>query len=214
MTTGLPMGLAMDVVPNIDADAPGENPQIITGMKNPLSKMRAASISGYGPYASRGTGLKEPMQTPKLSVIGLDIEVSTIRRGDGMPLSHDPIISIVISNGGWYDKQFEDKCYIIHTFGYCNKIEWENGRNVLITRVDNDEEAVRQTYETLNMLCPDFVNIHNGFNFDLRCLAAASALDPVVCWMKALLDALLNDYGLDWLCWMMKALLDKAGFAG
>lgn len=145
-------------------------------MKNLISKLRAASISGYGPCATK---LEEPTQMPKLSIIGLDIEVTTLMRGDGMPLPHDPLISIAISNGGWYDKEFTDKCYIIHTFGFCRETKWENGRFPTIVKASSDEEAVRQAYEILTILSPDFVNIHNGFNFDLRSLGSASALDPV-----------------------------------
>lgn len=107
MVVDLPLGVALGVVANIDADIPGDNPMIITGMKNSISKLRAASISGYSPYATRGVGLKEPAKMPKLSIIGVDIEVSTIMRGDGMPLPHEPLISIAISNGGWYDNSSE-----------------------------------------------------------------------------------------------------------
>lgn len=180
LVTDVPTAMALDVIPNMDADNPGDNPDIITGMKSPLSRLRAASISGYGPYASKGPGLKEPATIPKLSIIGLDFEVTTIFRGDGMPLSHDPIISIVTSNGGWYDKEFEDKCYCIFAFGECRNIDWDCDRSAVIIKVDGNEQAVKTTYDVLNSLSPDFVNIYNGFNFDLRCLAASATLDPVV----------------------------------
>ncbi|KAK6436907.1 hypothetical protein LTR95_006911, partial [Oleoguttula sp. CCFEE 5521] len=168
MVADLPLGVAMGVVANIDADIPGDNPMIITGMKNSISKLRAASISGYGPYATRGVRLKEPAKMPKLSIIGLDIEVTTVVRGVGMPLPHDPLISIAISNGGWYDKQFTDKCYIIYTFGFYTETKWDKGRYPTILKADDDGDAVRKAYEILDVLSPDFVSIHNGFNFDLR----------------------------------------------
>ncbi|KAK5162688.1 uncharacterized protein LTR77_011241 [Saxophila tyrrhenica] len=180
LVADLPLAMAMDVVANIDADIPGDNPMIITGMKNSISKLRAASISGYGPYATRGVGLKKPANVPKLSIIGLDIEVSTIVRGDGMPLPHDPLISISISNGGWYDKEFVDKCYLIYTFGFHTETEWENGRHPTIVKVDTDEDAVRTAYEILDMLSPDFVSIHNGFNFDLRSIGCKAATEPTI----------------------------------
>lgn len=97
-----------------------------------------------------------------------------------MPLSHDQIISVVVSNGGWYDKEFEDKCYCLYTFGVCHNINWPPGRNAYISKVSSDQETVRETSKIVNMLYPDFVNIHNNFNFDLRCLAASSALDDMV----------------------------------
>ena len=64
------------------------------------AKLKVVSISGYGPDASRGSGLKILIDMRKLSIIGLDIEVSTVNRGNRMPLAHDPIIGIVTSNGG------------------------------------------------------------------------------------------------------------------
>ncbi|EMC97269.1 hypothetical protein BAUCODRAFT_147392 [Baudoinia panamericana UAMH 10762] len=177
LTVDVPLAMALGVVANIDADVPGDNPMIISGMKNSISKLRAASISGYGPYATRGVGLKEPAKVPNLSIIGLDIEVTTITRGEGMPLPHDPLISIAISNGGWYDKQFEDKCYLIHTFGYCTKTKWEDGRHPAIVKVDNHGVAVKTAYEILS---PDLVSIHNGFNFDLRSIGCKAAFEPTI----------------------------------
>ena len=117
---------------------------------------------------------------PKLAIIGLDIEVSTMGRQDGMPLPHDPIISVVISNGGWYDKQFPDKCYILYTFGYHNEVEWEAGRHPVIMKMTDSEELVERVYGFLDAISPDFVSIHNGFNFDLRSLAASSVFSNVV----------------------------------
>ncbi|KAL9122241.1 MAG: hypothetical protein Q9187_001193 [Circinaria calcarea] len=180
MVTDLPIAVGREIIPNLDADEPGTTNEIITGMRNPLMKLRAASMSGYGPYAPRCLGATIPTVVPKLSIVGLDIEVTTIRRGGGMPLPHDPIISIVISNGGWYDKRFEDKCYCIYAFGVCDEIKWPDERNVSVIKVSGNEEAVRVAYETLNSINADFVNIHNGFNFDLRCLAASCALDPII----------------------------------
>ena len=55
-----------------------------------------------------------------------------------------------------------------------------NGSAAHVTKVSSNEEAVRETYKIVNMLSPNFINRHNGFNFDLRCLAASSAMDPVI----------------------------------
>src|SRR5438045_5305066 len=101
MTTYLPMAYARDVIPNLDADMPGEERVIMKGMRNPFVRLRCAVISGYGPYAELGPGLKRPLDPPRLSIVGLDIEVMTIRRGGGMLLLHDEIVSIAITNGGW-----------------------------------------------------------------------------------------------------------------
>ena len=53
-------------------------------------------------------------ETPKLSIVGLD------RRGDDRQArgrdaaAARSIISIVVSNGGWYDREFTDK-WFLHT---------------------------------------------------------------------------------------------------
>lgn len=41
-------------------------------------------------------------------------------------------------------------------------------------KVLGNKEIVRETYKIINALCLDFINIYNGFNFDLRCLVAFS----------------------------------------
>jgi hypothetical protein len=46
--------------------------------------------------------------------------------------------------------------------------------------VSGNGEITRETSKIVNMLCPGFVNIRNGFNFDLRCLATSSYADSVV----------------------------------
>ncbi len=86
LTTDVPIGTPWDKVPNIDADFDTSITSIVPGMKSTQSRLRAASISSYGPYASRGPGLRRPLKLPKLSIVGLDIEVSTTRRSPGMPL--------------------------------------------------------------------------------------------------------------------------------
>lgn len=180
VVTDVPLAVGKDVVVNLDADDPGTAPEIITNMGQSIQKLRAISISGYSPLTSRGLGMTTVTNVPKLSIMGLDIEVTTCERNGNMPLPHDPIISVEVSNGGWYDKEFEDKCYCLHAFGRCGSIKWPVGRNAYVAKVSGNEQTVRETYKIINMLSPDFVNIHNGFNFDLRCLAASSALDPEI----------------------------------
>ncbi|KAH8157951.1 hypothetical protein CIB48_g10296 [Xylaria polymorpha] len=177
LTTDVPMPMATDILVNIDADDPGSTAEIITNIRQPIQKLRTVSILGYSPVTTRGLGMTISTEMPKLSVIGLDVEVTTYLRGGNMLLPYDPIISIVISNGGWYDKEFDDKCYCIYAFGVCKTIKWPDGRNAMVIKVDNSECAVRKAYRIVNILCPNFVNFYNGFNFDLRCLLASNALD-------------------------------------
>ncbi|KAL8904886.1 MAG: hypothetical protein Q9207_002981 [Kuettlingeria erythrocarpa] len=58
--------------------------------------------------------------------------------------------------------------------------QWEPGRVPVITKPESDEKMVATAYNILDASSSDFVNIHNGFNFDLRSLAALSALDTMV----------------------------------
>lgn len=100
--------------------------------------------------------------------------------GEGMPLPHDPILSIVIANERWCDKELDDKCCCTYTFGQCDSISWPEVRNARIAKVSYNKEAVVKAFNMINMLHPDFVNMHNRFNFDMRCLIAPCVMHPVV----------------------------------
>jgi len=88
------------VILNINADEFEFAPEIIIGIKNPFLKLKAVSISGYGPYASKDPGIKQFIKIFKLSVIDLNIKIIIIRRENGISFSYNPIISIVINNRG------------------------------------------------------------------------------------------------------------------
>lgn len=90
--------LPPDIIPNLDTNKLGDNLAIIIGLKIEIGKTRAATISGYRPYTDVGLGLKPPTSLPKIYTIGLDIEVSTIKRNSGILLPYNNIISISISN--------------------------------------------------------------------------------------------------------------------
>jgi hypothetical protein len=147
LTTDLPMATAMEVIPNMDADEPRAQGEVITGLKTGLGRLRASTISDYGPYVTKGVVLKEPASIPRLSVVGLDIEVSTIKCGDGMPLMHDPFISITVSKGGWYDREFRSKCFCLYTFGRCSEVTWKGSHPATLIKMNSDAEAVMKTYE-------------------------------------------------------------------
>ncbi|KAK1809908.1 hypothetical protein LTR12_015732 [Friedmanniomyces endolithicus] len=163
MVVDLPLGVALGVVANIDADIPGDNPMIITGMKNSISKLRAASISGYSPYATRGVGLKEPAKMPKLRG---HRGVHDHARGRDATAARTPD-QHRHQQRRLVRQQFRDECYVIYTFGFHTETKWDDGRWPTILKVDNDGEAVKTAYEILDMLSPDFVSIHDGCNFDL-----------------------------------------------
>ncbi|XMA20914.1 hypothetical protein WAI453_013705 [Rhynchosporium graminicola] len=97
-----------------------------------------------------------------------------------MPLPHDEIVSIAISNGGWFDKEFVDRCYYIYTFGTCSDIDWANERSGVCIKANGSQHAVRIAYNILNKYSAEYVNIHNSFNFDLRRLSCWSAGDDDV----------------------------------
>lgn len=160
---------------NIDADVPGSMVSVVPSQMGELMKLRMASIAGYGTCAPAGPGIKTPMKPPKLMTVGLDIEVTTFWRKGLMPLPHDDIISITISNAGWFDKEHDDVCICIYTFGHCQDDLIVDGRKVTVVRVNSGAEAVMMAYKFLEAINPDFVNIHNGFGFDLRHMATVCA---------------------------------------
>ncbi|KIW25508.1 uncharacterized protein PV07_08674 [Cladophialophora immunda] len=57
-------------------------------MKQWVQKLKGASISGYSSLTPRGLGMKVPGALPKLSIVGLDVEVSTIIRGDSIDVRY------------------------------------------------------------------------------------------------------------------------------
>lgn len=65
-------------------------------------------------------------------------------------------------------------------FRYCSKITWHVRRNGHIAKASGNEEVVRESYNIIDMMCPDFVNIHNRFNFDLRLMAASAATNLTI----------------------------------
>lgn len=164
-----------ETITNIDADNPDSVVGIMPSQSGEMMKLRVASVAGYGPCGSQGPGLSKPIPLPKMMIVGLDIEVSTFARKGMMPLPHDQIISITISNGAWFDKQHDDICVCIYTFGKCKQDLVVDGRPVTLVKAATSGEAVALAYEFLSKINPDFVNIHNGFGFDLRHMASVCA---------------------------------------
>ncbi|RYP54113.1 hypothetical protein DL768_001115 [Monosporascus sp. mg162] len=168
------------VLLNIDSDEPGSVVGFVPSMSNELWKLRAVAMIGYGRCSNGRPGLCKPMKLPDLKIAGLDIEVTTHTRNGAMPLPHDRIISITISNGCWYDERGEDVCVCIYTFGHVRQLELGDGRKPVFIKARSSEHAVHLAWAVLDKLGYDFVNIHNAFKFDLRHMAACSAgLDEI-----------------------------------
>lgn len=170
-----------NVIVNIDADEPGSTVKIVPSSSNEMWLLRLASIAGFGPGSGGQPGAVMASNPVPFSIMGLDIEVSTHARQGGVPLPHDDIISISISNGGWHEDEIEDICFCIYTFGFHRQVELETGRRPTFVKANTSANAIRQAYEILNSLSPDFVNIHNGFGFDLKHIASHSALTDGIC---------------------------------
>ena len=166
----------LGIIVNADTDAENCKPMIVPSASNELRLVQLASIAGFGTGSGGGPGSVEAVVPPVFSIVGLDIEVSTHARKGAMPLPHDRIISITISNGGWYESAIEDVCYCIYTLGFHTEVEMKSGRSPVFVKVDSSSMAVVKAYEILNMLSPDFVNVHNGFGFDLQRIATHSAM--------------------------------------
>lgn len=164
------------VIPNVDADEPGSIIKIVPSTSSEMWLMRLSSIAGFGPGSGGGPGPVAASPSVPFSIMGLDIEVSTHARQGGVPLPHDDIISITISNGGWHDDLAEDVCFCIYTFGFHRHVELETGRTPTFVKAHTSAGAVLKAYEILNALSPDFVNVHNGFGFDMKHIASHCAL--------------------------------------
>lgn len=170
-----------NVIPNVDADEPGSVVRIVPSTSSEMWLMRLASIAGFGPGSGGGPGTLPASPSVPFSIVGLDIEVSTHARRGGVPLPHDDIISITISNGGWHDESVEDVCFCIYTFGFHRDIKLETGRRPTFIKAGTSANAVVKAYEVLNALSPDFVNVHNGFGFDMKHIASHCALTDGLC---------------------------------
>lgn len=175
VTANVTVNAPENVVLNIDADEPGSVVKIVPSTSNEMWLTRLASIAGFGPGSGGSAGTTPAANPVSFSILGLDIEVSTHARQGGVPLPHDDIISISISNGGWHDDLVDDVCYCIYTFGFHRDVELDYGRKPVFIKAGTSSNAVKKTYEILNMLNPDFVNIHNGFGFDLKHIACHAA---------------------------------------
>lgn len=171
VNANISVSVPTNVVVNIDTNKNNNEPMIVPSTTNEMWLLRMASIAGFGTGSGGGPGSVAAANPVKFSILGLDIEVSTFERKGAMPLPHDPIISITISNGAWHDNTTEDVCYCIYTFGYHREIEFPGGRKVTFLKAGTSEMAVQKVYELLNELSPDFVNVHNGFGFDLHRIA-------------------------------------------
>ncbi|KAI6986052.1 hypothetical protein KC359_g8907, partial [Hortaea werneckii] len=155
-------------IPNLDATSPGSKTGIVPSLSTESWLVRLCSISGYGPGTGGGPGMVPATNPIPFSVVGLDIEVSTHARKGNMPLPHDDLISITISNGGWFEDDIPDVCYCIYTFGHHTEVQFEHGSKPNFIKANTSSEACVAAYNILNSLSPDFVNVHNGFGFDLK----------------------------------------------
>ncbi|KAK1809217.1 hypothetical protein LTR12_016432 [Friedmanniomyces endolithicus] len=164
------------VILNVDADAPGSKVALIPSSMNESWFLRLCSAAGFGPGSGGGMGTIPATTVPPFFIVGLDIEVSTFARKGNMPLPHDDLISITISNGAWFEGGVSDVCYCVYTFGFHREVELDNGRKPVFVKAGSSAGAVVKAFEILNSLSPDFVNIHNGFGFDLQWLATHAAM--------------------------------------
>lgn len=90
--------------------------------------------------------------------------------------SYDPLVSISISTGSWYD----GVCFAICTFGYCDDLMIEGMDKPNVIKAGTPEEAVEKAYEVVSMLSPDFVCIHNGFGFNLKRMTVHSSMNDAL----------------------------------
>ena len=170
----------LHAIANMDSDEPGSAAKIVPSVTSEYWLLRAASIAGFGTASGGGPGAVPASGCVEFSIVGLDIEVSTLARKGNMPLPHDDIVSIAISNGAWIDDMDADVCYCIYTGGFHTQKTNEDKRPITYIKVTSSTRAVEKAYEILTSLSPDFVNVHNGFGFDLKVMATHCASSSTI----------------------------------
>ncbi|KAG0910059.1 hypothetical protein G6F33_008232 [Rhizopus arrhizus] len=131
---------------------------------------RVASIYGVCPYTKPGFGLGNTTPEPSVRrIVGLDLEQTSFMRQGNFPLPHDPLLSAAIVT-------WDGRMICRYTCGY-HDVDQIPYPEYDVARVENSEELVRWIIEWLIDECPDFVVIHNGYNFDIPRMAVHCPLE-------------------------------------
>lgn len=157
-----------DVLLKASAVAPGSEIGILGTTTGVQALTRIAAIQGIGPFMRPGWGIGGSIPAPPcLRVAGLDLEQSTFYRSGKFPLPHDPLLSAAIST--WDGRHF---CR--YTCGHHDASKFKDSRGVDVARVPNSEKLVEWIINWILEESPDFVVIHNGYNFDIGRMAVHS----------------------------------------
>lgn len=145
-------------------------PASIVGYVNSMiltqqSLMRMASIYGVCPYTKPGFGLGNTTPEPdQRRIVGLDLEQTSFIRNGNFPLPHDPLLSAAIVT-------WDGRMLCRYTCGHHNSEKFPESEGYDVARVEDSEALVTWIIEWLIEECPDFVIIHNGYNFDIPRMA-------------------------------------------
>lgn len=97
--------------------------------------------------------------------------MSTLESKGQLPLPHHQILSIALSadsKTSYFIYNSSEKLHESRIAEY----DIDGITDVVSVCASSSEEIVKLTIDTIIELCPDFVSIHNGFNFDLGHMAA------------------------------------------
>ena len=123
---------------------------------------RIAAILGIAPFSNGSPGFGDTVKmSHEYRLAGLDIEVTTSMRQGNFPLPTDPIISIAISCSTGSN-------YLGYTVGKVNRRKMEGA---ICVKHSNSADLVEWAIVTLMIEDPDYVVIHNGYKFDVPCMA-------------------------------------------
>jgi len=179
--TDVPLAMGSDVVPNLDADEPGSNPEINNEHEKLHAEVEGGLDLGVQPCWPRGVSGHDDGHRDAQA---LDHRLG--HKGDhGEARGWVCLYLMIRSLASWCPTEGGTSRSWTTNSSACTRsasvtpIEWGPGRNVRVVKVSDSQAMVREMYNIIAMLCPDFVNIYNGFNFDLRCLAASGALGPL-----------------------------------
>lgn len=160
------LGDGLAILTKSTAEEPKSKVGILGGTVGALANTRIAAIQGIGPYTRPGWGIGGSVQEPSVRrVIGLDLEQTTFFRGGKFPLAHDPLLSAAIVT--W------DGRYICrYTCGHHRPEEFSHDPRLDVARVKDSEALVVWIIQWIAEESPDFISIHNGYNFDIGRMCA------------------------------------------
>lgn len=133
---------------------------------DPNRRLRFASVIGVGPFSTVAPGPAPILEHERFFMAGLDIEQSSVVRSPGGFVSFvDPLISIAIYTS-------TGQSIVWYSLGYCLPKRMEDYQNAVLVRSSSNREMAESAMDWIIYNRPDYLCIHNGFQYDIKVLAA------------------------------------------